>query len=234
MALAREDGAGIYGEAMRHRPDSSRRSAPRERALYVEILIRAPLDVIWDLTQDPDAHVRWDARFTSIVPLREREDGAQEFAYALNLRVHTIRGTGVSLGTRVGRHGERTSALLFSSSDPLTPLADGRGYWRYIPTDEGVRFLTGYDYRPGWGALGRAFDPFLVRPYVWWLTAHSFDRLRMWAEDGVVPERTSWWRSLLPGARPRARARRCLSRPPGRTARPSMAEAPESLARISS
>jgi len=208
---------------------TSRALLRRDRALYVEIRIRASLDTVWELTQDPHRHVRWDARFSAIRPGRIREDGAQEFTYERGLGVHTIRGTGVSLGTRHGRGGERTSALIFDSADPLSPLRRGRGYWRYIPTADGVRFLTGYDYEPGWGALGRALDPLLVRPFVWWLTARSFDRLRLWAEAGIAPERTAWWRSLLPG--PRARARRCLSRPPQRGSG-IMQDAPASLAEI--
>ncbi|WEK60337.1 MAG: SRPBCC family protein [Candidatus Microbacterium colombiense] len=204
-----------------------------DTALYVEILIRAPLETVWRLTQDPASHVRWDARFSLIAPVRVREDGAQEFRYERSLAVHTIRGSGISLGTKEAPSGERTSALVFDTADPLSPLGRGRGYWRYIPTDDGVRFLTGYDYAPGWGRLGSILDPLITRRFVWWMTAWSFDRLRLWAEDGVEPERTGWWRSLLPGRRPRARAGRCLSRPPQRRARTIMEDAPASLAEIS-
>ncbi|GAA4477787.1 SRPBCC family protein [Microbacterium panaciterrae] len=208
---------------------TSRARSRRDRALYVEITIRAPLETVWELTQDPHRHIRWDARFSAIRPVRTREDGAQEFEYERGLGLHTIRGTGVSLGTRHGREGERTSALVFDSADPLSPLRRGRGYWRYVPTTDGVRFLTGYDYEPGWGPLGRVLDPLLVRPFVWWLTARSFDRLRLWAEAGIAPERTSWWRALRPGPRPRAR--RCLSRPPQRGSG-VMQDAPAALAEI--
>ncbi|MDQ4214533.1 SRPBCC family protein [Microbacterium capsulatum] len=211
-------------------PGGKTRIGPRrDRALYVEISIRASLETVWELTQDPHRHVRWDARFSVIRPVRLRLDGAQEFEYERGLGLHTIRGTGVSLGTRNGGGGERTSALVFDSRDRLSPLRKGRGYWRYIPTSDGVRFLTGFDYEPGWGALGRVLDPLLVRPFVWWLTARSFDRLRLWAEEGVAPERTAWWRALRPGPRPRAR--RCLSRPPVRGSE-IMRDAPPSLAGI--
>jgi hypothetical protein len=96
-----------------------------------------------------------------------------------------------------------------------------------VPTSDGVRFLTGYDYTPGWGWLGRLVDPVITRRFIWWLTARSFDRLRLWAEEGIVPEDTSGWRSLRRGYRPRAR--NCLSRPLGRTGRTIMEDAPESL-----
>lgn len=202
---------------------------PRDRGLYVEIRIAAPLERVWELTQEPDLHARWDARFSRITPTAVRENGAQEFTYELALGGHTIRGTGVSLGEKRAGAGQRTSALLFTTDDPLSPLGDGRGYWRYIPTETGIRFITGYDYEPGWGPIGRLLDPIITRPLVWWLTAWSFDRLRMWAEQGIVPERVGWWRGLFGG--PRASARNCLSSPPlrrgahNRGASPSAADA---------
>lgn len=209
---------------------SPRSRARGDRALYVEILIRAPLDEVWRLTQDPASHVRWDARFSDIVPQRTRDDGAQDFRYELDLGVHTIRGTGVSLASKESRTGERTSALLFDTEDALSPLGAGRGYWRYVPTEDGVRFFTGYDYSPGWGWLGSVLDPLVTRRFVWWLTARSFDRLRLWAEAGIPPEETSGWRSLRRGYRPRAR--NCRSDPPRRTGRTIMEDAPDSLEEI--
>jgi hypothetical protein len=204
-------------------------SRPKDRALYVETFIRAPLERVWELTQDPHLHARWDARFSRITPTRLVESGDQEFTYELALPLHTIRGTGVSRGTTQGPHGERTSALLFDTEDRLSPLGRGRGYWRYIPEEHGVRFFTGYDYRPGWGALGRVLDPLITRRFVWWLTALSFDRLRIWAEDGVEPERLSWWTAWVPGRSPAPRARRCLSRPPTKNRGAAMQHAPASL-----
>lgn len=191
---------------------------PRDRARYVEIFIAAPLERVWELTQDPAQHARWDGRFSAIHPTAVRDNGAQEFRYELGLGVHTIRGTGVSLGEKRAAAGTRTSALLFTTEDPLSPLGTGRGYWRYIPEGGGVRFITGYDYEPGWGWLGRIADPLVTRRFVWWLTAWSFDRLRIWAEDGTEPERIGWWRGWFGGVR--ARSGNCLSRPEPRAARP--------------
>ncbi|KAB1647919.1 SRPBCC family protein [Pseudoclavibacter endophyticus] len=187
---------------------------------------------MWRLTQDSAEHPRWDARFSAIIPTRARPDGAQEFRYELDLKLHTIRGTGVSLGERRAAGGQRTSALQFDTDDRLSPLGKGRGYWRYVPTDAGVRFITGYDYEPGWGAVGRILDPIITRRFVWWLTAYSFDRLRIWAETGTPPERLTWWRGLLPGKRPRARASRCRSAPARRSRTGVMGEAPATLAQL--
>lgn len=187
------------------------------------------MERVWKLTQDPALHARWDAQFTRIRPTAVRENGAQEFSYELALPFHTIRGTGVSLGTQHGAHGERTSALRFDTDVSLSPLGRGRGYWRYVPEKDGVRFFTGYDYRPGWGAPGRVLDRLITRRFVWWLTALSFDRLRIWAETGIEPERLQWWRAFLPGKRVAPRAGRCRSRPAIKQERTIMEQAPPTL-----
>ena len=184
------------------------------RGIHVEIDIDAPLERVWELTQDPSHHVRWDIRFSRIVPTGVDADGAERFAYERSSPVHTIAGTGISIGERRRPDGTRTSALRFTTRDRLSPLRDGRGYWRYVPLAQGrVRFTTGYDYAPGWGPLD-----LVVRPLVGWATAWSFDRLRIWAESGTPPEAWplgsvfAWWRSDRP------RAARCRRRPAGRYA----------------
>lgn len=121
--------------------------------------------------------------------------GHQRFRYEIRApgalgRRWALRGWGTSVGHRRDDDGHGTSALRFHPDDALSPLGPGSGYWRYVPTDGGVRFLTGYDYQPGWGRLGVALDPVVVRPLVGWATAWSFDRLRLWAERGLDPSRS--------------------------------------------
>jgi hypothetical protein len=36
------------------------------KGIYVEIFIRAPIERVWTLTQQPDLHQRWDLRFSEI------------------------------------------------------------------------------------------------------------------------------------------------------------------------
>jgi hypothetical protein len=161
----------------------------RRRALYVETLIQIDLDELWRQTQEPHLHQRWDLRFTRIDYLPKEEPAApQRFRYSVRvLPGLTVDGTGVSVGERTKRDNSRTSALRFSSAHPLSLIRSGAGYWRYVPTSAGVRFLTGYDYQPGWGRLGALVDrPF--RLLLGWGTAWSFDRLRLWLERGVPPE----------------------------------------------
>ncbi|MDF2444506.1 MAG: hypothetical protein JWR01_2709 [Subtercola sp.] len=192
-------------------------------AIYVEIDIQSPLERVWQLTQQTELHPRWDVRFTSITPTGTLEGEGFRFRYERRLPLHTIVGTGTSLGERSRPDGTRTSALRFTTADPLSPLGDGRGYWRYLPTSTGVTFLTGYDYTPGWGRL---LDALIVRRLVGWATAWSFNRLRIWAETGVEPERWPLW-SVLQVWRPgRPRASRCRRAP--RRGRP-MDAAPATL-----
>ncbi|MFB2556403.1 SRPBCC family protein [Herbiconiux liangxiaofengii] len=197
----------------------------RSRALYVETLVRADIDDLWRLTQDPSLHPRWDLRFSAIEPLGVDAEGRSRFRYERRLPLHRIVGTGVSIGERTRPDGTRTSALAFATEDRLSPLAGGRGYWRYVPTPDGVRFITGYDYVPGFGRL----PDVVLRPLVHWMTAWSFDRLRIWAETGVPPERwplvsvLAWWKAGRP------RATRCRVRSPREGA---MAGAPATLERL--
>ncbi|GAA5205675.1 hypothetical protein GCM10025774_03960 [Microbacterium kyungheense] len=196
-----------------------RRAAP----IFVSIRIDAPWERVWQLTQDPAAHVRWDARFSAIVPTASLPGGGYRFRYERRVPGRTIVGVGATIGERERPDGTRTSALRFDTDDALSPLGAGRGYWRYVPDGDGVVFSTGYDYEPGWGRL---LDR-LVRPAIGWLTAWSFDRLRLWAEQGAAPERWPLATALQPWRAGRPRAGRCRRRAPGAHA---FAGAPATLA----
>ncbi|MCZ0986877.1 hypothetical protein O1M54_16735 [Streptomyces diastatochromogenes] len=151
--------------------------------LYIETHIRTDLDDLWARTQDPAQHQRWDLRFIEIDHLPRAEGEPQRFRYAARvLPFLKVSGTGVTAGETERPDGTRTSALRFVSPHPLSLLAEGSGYWRYVPDAQGVRFLTGYDYRPRWGAFGALADRLLFRPLTGWATAWSFDRLRLWLE----------------------------------------------------
>ncbi|MFE6698896.1 hypothetical protein [Streptomyces sp. NPDC057718] len=216
--------------------------------LYIEALIRTDPERLWDRTQDAARHQRWDLRFTEISPLPGPAGSAQRFRYATRvLPFLTVSGTGTSAGERERTDGERVSALRFASSERLSLLAEGSGYWRYVPTADGIRFLTGYDYRTRWGRFGAVADRLVFRPLMGWATAWSFDRLRLWCERDIGPARSLTYAlaevlvrialvaaafpfgpaAVLPAAlaallappSPRTpAARRCLRRPPGRPA----------------
>lgn len=173
----------------------------RPPRIYVEILIKGSLDRVWELTQTPSLHQRWDARFSEITYL-PRPDPAlpQRFLYATRIGFGLrIRGEGESTGTHESASGERTSALKFWSDHPLSLIREGSGYWKYVPLHEpagAVRFFTEYDYRVRFGVPGRLFDRLLFRPLIGWATAWSFDRLRLWIERDIDPA-VSMQRSLV-------------------------------------
>jgi hypothetical protein len=157
--------------------------------LYVEIFIRGNIDELWEKTQDPALHQRWDLRFSEIRYLPRGENEPQKFSYSTRIGGGLrIDGSGESTGEREAATGQRTSALKFWSDDALSLIREGSGYWRYIPSDNGLRFLTWYDYRTRFGKVGAFVDKLLFRPLLGWATAWSFDRLRLWIEHGIPPE----------------------------------------------
>jgi DoxX-like family len=158
-------------------------------SIYVEILIRAPMEALWDHTQTPTLHERWDLRFSRIEYLpRGSETEPQRFLYATRIGFGLqVAGEGESVGERGLADGSRSSALKFSSADARSIIREGSGYWKYIPTHDGIRFLTWYDYRTRFGNVGALFDRFAFRPVIGWATAWSFDRLRLWLEEGIDP-----------------------------------------------
>ncbi|WP_198171344.1 SRPBCC family protein [Actinoplanes awajinensis] len=155
--------------------------------IYVETIIAAPMERIWAATQDHRQHPRWDARFGRIDPVPGSEPAAFTYATAVLPGVE-IAGYGVHSGERQRDGGEAVSSLRFGSADRRSPIREGAGYWRYVPVAGGVRFLTGYAYRTRWGRAGRLVD-LAFGPVFGWATAWSFDRLRLWLEHGVTPER---------------------------------------------
>jgi hypothetical protein len=161
----------------------------RNRRVHVEAVIRAPFHEVWRHTQDPALHARWDARFSDIRYLPRTSAGEpQRFEYRRRLLPGiAIRGTGETVGERHRPDGTATSALRFGSDHMLSPIARGSGFWQYVPTGEGIRFVTEYDYTPHWGWLGRVVDRLVLRRAMAWLTARSFTRLQRWLETGVEP-----------------------------------------------
>ncbi len=179
------------------------------RGLYVETRIHNPnganasLERLWELTQTPALHQRWDLRFSTItyLPRLQPQDpqnpqdplDPQRFEYATRIGFGLrIAGTGESIATRESEGNVRVSSLRFWSESPLSLIEEGSGYWRYVPVPGGeeatsLRFLTWYDYRVRFGLLGRLAD-LVFRPLMGWATAWSFDRLRLWVEDDLTPE----------------------------------------------
>lgn len=158
-------------------------------SIYVEILIRGSMEDLWRKTQEPKLHERWDLRFSEIDYLPRLPGEAQKFLYSTRIGAGLrIGGEGESTGERDDLSGQRTSALKFWSKDTKSLIEVGSGYWQYTPSGSGICFLTSYDYRTRFGMIGRIVDKLIFRPLIGWATAWSFDRLRLWIEQGISPE----------------------------------------------
>lgn len=146
------------------------------------------MDDLWHHTQTPDLHRRWDLRFTDIRYLpRPDPEQPQRFLYSTRIGFGLrIDGEGESVGEHLDRDA-RASSLRFRSGDSKSLIDEGSGFWKYVPTDDGIRFLTRYDYRTRHGLPGRLIDRIAFRPLLGWATAWSFDRLRLRLERGLDP-----------------------------------------------
>jgi len=167
------------------------------KPIYVEISIEAPMDELWEYTQNPSLHEQWDIRFSSITYLPKQENEPQLFEYKTNVVPgYSVAGWGKSVGSFHAKDGSRTSSLHFGTNQKLSPIREGKGYWKYIPEGEQIKFLTQYDYQSNFGAFGRMIDKFLFRPGIGWGTALSFDILKRWLEKKESPK-TQYTRFFL-------------------------------------
>ena len=158
-------------------------------SIYVETRIQGSLDELWEKSQNPELHQRWDARFTTITYLpRADESEPQRFLYSTRIGFGlSVAGEGETVGSLNDEGGRRTSSLRFWSDDSKSLIREGAGYWQYVPIGDSVRFITGYDYETRIGWIGRCLDRLVFRPLMGWATAWSFDRLRLWIEKGIDP-----------------------------------------------
>ncbi len=157
-------------------------------SIYVEARMRCSMEQLWAHTQQPELHQQWDLRFTEIQYLpRASDDEPQQFLYATRIGFGLgVAGCGESVGTKE-KNGERTSVLKFWSDEWMSLIREGAGFWKYVPTEDGLRFFTRYDYQTRFGAVGEWLDRLAFRPLIGWATAWSFDSLRLWLERGQAP-----------------------------------------------
>ncbi|MEZ7171134.1 DoxX-like family protein [Sporosarcina sp. OR05] len=160
----------------------------KSKPIYVEIDIQATMDDVWQATQEPDLHAKWDVRFSSITYLPKKADEPQAFTYERRVAPFlTVKGWGKSSGATNNSNGSRSSALHFGTDQWFSPIREGRGYWKYVPIQGGVKFLTQYDYEPNFSSFGKIVDRCIFKPMMGWATALSFDVLKRWLEQGEAP-----------------------------------------------
>ena len=100
---------------------------PPPEHIYVEILIRAPMDALWAHTQTPVLHERWDLRFSRIDYLpRALDTEPQRFRYTTRIAFgFEVSGEGETSGQRDLTDGSRSSALRFGSDEAFSIIREG-------------------------------------------------------------------------------------------------------------
>ncbi|MEN0641976.1 DoxX-like family protein [Alkalicoccobacillus gibsonii] len=159
----------------------------KSKPIYVELPIKAPLEQVWQATQEPERHQQWDLRFSSITYLPKEAGEPQSFLYQTNIGLGLrIAGWGESVGDHE-KDGSRTSSLRFGSDQKISLIREGRGYWKYEQQADTTTFLTQYDYDVRFGFVGRLVDRLCFRPLIGWATALSFDVLKRSIEKHESP-----------------------------------------------
>ena len=165
--------------------------------IVVEVLVAAPLPLIWERSQNPEEHIKWDIRFSDIQYLDSCDEKGRP---ALLYRTKIGFGVSVSgFGYYAHNSNHEKSVFLFDSHDWKSLITKGRGIWLYEEQDGGTFFKTVFDYQTRMGFLGTVLDKVVFRPMFQIATEWGFETLRLWCEgdEEVVAYRRSKIRFLL-------------------------------------
>lgn len=199
--------------AFRRVPVAALPKQPAPRRIVVEALIPAPVEQVWERTQEPELHTRWDVRFTSIRYLPECDSRG---FHLMDYRTHL--GFGLEI-KGWGRYLANTplvrSTFEFGSDDFRSLILKGRGLWLYERRPEGTFFKTVFDYQTRHAVVGELLDAALFRPVMRLGTEWGFETLRRWCagDEGALARGRSRWRFAL----------FCLARVLGRAPAPGAA-----------
>jgi hypothetical protein len=186
-------GESLMGENPSHESAEKQHSA-RENKIVVEAIIPAPVETVWQRSQEPDDHVRWDIRFAVIRYLPEKDErGFHLMDYRTSIAFGiTVWGIGRYLHSMPLQH----STFEFDSEDWKSIIKHGRGIWLYKPCAGGTYFKTVYDYEARHGFLGRLLDRLIFRRTLQLATEWSFETLRVWCagDDTATRRRRSRWK----------------------------------------
>ncbi|WP_342496425.1 hypothetical protein [Bacillus sp. FSL K6-3149] len=160
----------------------------KRKPVYVETTIHAPIEKVWEYTQNPKLHEQWDLRFSTISLNEPQNEQPQSFLYEKHLGFGlSVTGTGAYRTRMMDERNERASSLQFKSSHPLSFIKEGSGYWKYMKTSDHIVFQTQFDYKTKEGKGWTWADRILFRPMIGFMTAFSFGALKTWLEKGTHP-----------------------------------------------
>lgn len=154
--------------------------------IIVEAIIPCEVETLWERSQEPGLHMRWDIRFSHIKYTDELDEkGFQLMDYRTKIGFGLeIKGTGRYLQNTPLKH----STFEFESDDWKSIIKIGRGIWQYKPCAEGTYFRTVYDYETNYGFFGALVDRILFRPMMQLATEWSFETLRRWCVSDVADD----------------------------------------------
>lgn len=169
----------------------------QNRKIVVEAIIPAPIELVWQRTQEPDLHVQWDIRFNTIRYLDEKDQRG------FNIMDYRTR---ISFGLEVAGFGHylqsiplSLSTFEFDSNDWKSLITLGRGIWLYKSREKGTYFKTVYDYQIRHGLAGRLIDYLFFRNFIRLATEWGFETLRLWClgDENAVKERSGRAKFLI-------------------------------------
>lgn len=167
------------------------------RKIVVEAMIPAPVELVWQRTQQPDLHVLWDIRFTTIRYLDEKD---QRGFNVMDYRTRIGFGVDVAgFGHYLQSIPLSLSTFEFDSHDWKSLITLGRGIWLYKQRETDTYFKTVYDYQTRHGLIGRLVDYLFFRNFMRLATEWGFETLRLWCagDERAVRLRRSRIRFLL-------------------------------------
>jgi hypothetical protein len=156
----------------------------RARKIVVDAVVPASVDIVWERTQEPLSHVKWDIRFTAI---RYLDDVDARGYHLMDYRTNIAFGIEVAgVGRYLHSTPRKSSTFEFDSSDWKSIIKDGRGVWLYQDAEGATYFKTVYDYDARYGWLGSLLDWLIFRRLLQLATEWGFETLRRWCAGDLT------------------------------------------------
>lgn len=112
---------------------TNRLSAEKTARVYVEILVRAPMDLLWSHTQTPGLHEKWDLRFSRIDYLPKRRGSRTSHAADAGSHEHLAVDIDLSVdesgGLRLRSDAQRFYEGAIGFSFPMLFTGDVREWY---------------------------------------------------------------------------------------------------------
>jgi uncharacterized protein YndB with AHSA1/START domain len=141
--------------------------------------IRAPLALVWSLTQDLARRAEWDFRVTGARLLTAPPVGKGS---RIRAEGHFVLGFSYQMEFVTFEPMKRTAGRILCFEGGM-PISHGAGTWTYQDLGEdGCRFCTTLVLHARGGALASPLDRLWLSPFIHWATRKSLRQLKALAE----------------------------------------------------